>query len=410
MAEHRVSVLNASLRRFEDPARSSDPRIRAIVAELRSVSPAPPMRAHFRAELRSQLVAVAPRLVAEGVGVEQPLTHDAKKAASGATRELPVSASVRAGRGGAFALARPMAVAASIVAVLAMILGVAGWMSSKAVPGDTLYGLKRANENVQLALTSGDTARGKKYLEFAEERTHEVSTLLSRSSALASGGGDAAGSGINGHTAKLVDSTLDAADNDVRSASRLLGTAAVQSNSASPLDVMAKWAPAQVKRLEAITKRVPSGSPLASRAAASTQLVTEAVTRSKTLVTLLDCHCLNDAPSDSLGPLPCIVCTPSTTPSLTVGGNGGTSGSTSTDPDPQPTTGAGSTGGSTGSDTNTSSGSDTPASDPSSTGNGLHLPSIPVTIPPILPHPSPSGTQDPSPSCAINIIGICVQI
>jgi hypothetical protein len=410
MAEHRVSVLNASLRRFEDPARSSDPRIRAIVAELRTVSPAPPMRAHFRAELRSQLVAVAPRLVAEGVGVEQSLTHEPKKAASGASREISLAAGARLGRGGAFALARPMAIAASIVAVLAMILGGAVWMSSKAVPGDALYGLKRANESVQLALTSGDTARGKKYLEFAEERTHEVSVLLSRSSALAAGGGDAAGSGINSHTAKLVDSTLDSADNDVRNASRLLGTAAVQSNSASPLDVMAKWAPAQVKRLQAITQRVPSGSPLASRAAASTQLVAAAVTRSKTLVTLLDCHCLNDAPSDSLGPLPCIVCTPSNTPSSTGGGGGGTSGS-STDPNPQTTTGStGSSSDNTGSNTNTSSGSDTPAGTPSTSGNGLHLPSIPLTVPPILNHPTPSGTADPSPSCAINLIGICVQI
>ena len=413
MAEHRVSVLSASLRRFEDPERSSDPRIRAIVADLRAIQPAPPMRAHFRADLRSQLVAVAPRLVAEGVGVERPLTHEsshaAKKTASGATRELPAVAGARVARGGVFALARPTAVAASIVAVLAMILGAAVWLSGNAVPGDTLYGLKRANESVQLALTSGDTARGQKYLQFASERTHEVSVLLSRSSALAAGTGVSASGGINSHTAKLIDTTLDSADNDVRNASRLLGSAAVESNSANPLDVMTKWAPAQVQRLQAISQRVPAGSPLATRAAASTQLVTAAVTRSKTLVTLLDCHCLNQAPTDSLGPLPCIVCTPSGAPSGGIVG-GTTSGSSGTLPDPQLTTGAGSTT-SGSSDSNTSSGSDTPAGGTSTTSpGGLHLPSIPVTIPPILPHPSPTGTGDPTPSCVVNIIGICVQI
>ena len=411
MAEHRVSVLSASLRRFEDPERSSDPRIRAIVADLRAVAPAPPMRAHFRAELRSQLVAVTPRLVTEGVGVERALTHEstpgAKRAASGATRELP-AVGARLGRGGAFALARPTAIAASIVALLAMILGAAVWMSGNAVPGDTLYGLKRANESVQLALTSGDTARGQKYLDFAAERTHEVSVLLSRSSALAGGAGLDAGGGINSHTAKLVDTTLDSADNDVRNASRLLGTAAVQSNSANPLDVMAKWAPAQVKRLQAISARVPAGSPLATRAAASTQLVSEAVTRSKTLVTLLDCHCLEQAPSDSLGPLPCIVCTPTGAPSGGIVG-GLTSGSTGTLPDPQNTTGLGSSASDSNTGSSTSSGSESPAGTTTSPG-GLHLPSIPVTIPPILTHPTPTGTGDPTPSCVVNIIGICVQI
>src|SRR4051812_7061057 len=69
MGEHRVSMLG-SLRRYEDPARSSDPRIRAVVAGLSTLEIAPPARAHFRAELRSQLVAVAPRLVAEGLSAE----------------------------------------------------------------------------------------------------------------------------------------------------------------------------------------------------------------------------------------------------------------------------------------------------------------------------------------------------
>src|SRR6185437_4847649 len=65
MAEHRVSMLGGPLRRYEDPAQSRDPRIREIVAALATLEPAPAPRAHFRAELRAQLVAVTPRLVAE---------------------------------------------------------------------------------------------------------------------------------------------------------------------------------------------------------------------------------------------------------------------------------------------------------------------------------------------------------
>src|SRR4051794_33430320 len=77
MGEHRVPLLGA-LRRYEDPAHSADPKIREIVTGLRTLEVAPPPRAHFRAELRAQLVAVAPRLVAEGVEAEASAAPNAR--------------------------------------------------------------------------------------------------------------------------------------------------------------------------------------------------------------------------------------------------------------------------------------------------------------------------------------------
>ncbi|MDT4937359.1 MAG: hypothetical protein QOG80_1030, partial [Pseudonocardiales bacterium] len=391
------------LRRYEDPTRSSDPRIRALVTELRSLQLAPAPRAHFRAELRAQLISVAPRLVAEGVGAERPLTHEAPAAAAAEKRTVPSAGRLRGGstHGGAISLGRPVAIAAAVVALFAMVLGGAVLMSRGAVPGDTLYGLKRADENVQLAFTSGDTARGKKYLQFAENRAHEVSQLLSRSSALA-GSGTAAASGINSHTANLVATALSSADNDVRSASRLLGDAAVESNSSGPLTVMATWAPAQVQRLQAITDRIPAGSSLRTRSAASTELVSAALSRSQNLTTLLDCHCLDKAPTDSLGPLPCVVCAPSPT----VTSSDPTSGTAnSTGGSAIPSGASGSSSSSTDQAPVVIGGSSSTQSRPK-----LPLPSFdlpPIVIPP-LPLPTPSSTR--SPTCVVNLLGICVEI
>src|SRR3954452_13145573 len=70
MADHRVSLHGLSLRRYEDPTQSPDPRVRAVIAGLQTLDPAPAPRAHFRAELRAQLVAVAPRLIADGIAAE----------------------------------------------------------------------------------------------------------------------------------------------------------------------------------------------------------------------------------------------------------------------------------------------------------------------------------------------------
>jgi hypothetical protein len=254
---------------------------------------------------------------------------------------------------------------------------------------------------VQLALTSGDAARGNKYLQFASNRTHEVQQLLGRSSALA-GGGATAGSGINSHTAKLVAQTLDSADSDVRNASRLLGEAAVDGKSTKPLAALAKWAPKQVQRLQAISARIPAGSSLATRTAQSTQLVTAALDRSQTLTTMLSCNCLDKAPTDSLGPVPCIVCGPT----QTIPGVGSVPSGVL--PLPSTTDGTTQSGGVSGSSTN--SGDETPAgSTPSVTPPKLQLPSLggTISIPP-LPLPTPSSTR--SPSCVVNLLGICVEI
>lgn len=309
MAEHRVSVLT-TLRSFEDPSTSRDPRIAAVVAGLKAAQIAPLPQAHFRAELRAQLVAVAPRIIAEGrseagqmvdiVPRPKPTTVRTPSAAARSTPGTSFLARLRS-----IPIARPLGIVASVVTVAMLLLGGAVWVSQKSLPGDTLYGLKRASENVQLSFASDDVERARKYLEFAGTRVGEAKSLVSRTSAIAGGGGVLAG-GVSPNTASLVTATLASSDSDVRSAAKLLGGQAVRSGSTIALATMTDWAPGQLQRLDQLARTMPDGA-LRNRTTSSATLVHAALSRATTLQAKIDRACLDEAGTDELGPKPCPV-------------------------------------------------------------------------------------------------------
>jgi len=301
MSEHRVPMLGASWRRSEDPALSRDPRIRAVVGALATL-PSPEPSAVFRAELRAQLVAIAPRIIAESATAAPTRTDLPNAARPVGARTRPKHADGAIARLRGISLGRPLAVAASVITVFAMLLGGAVWMSQKALPGDTLYGLKRASESVRLSLAGSDTDKAKLYLNFAETRVNEAKGLASRATAEAMGTGAQAGV-IDSHTADLISSTLGSADSDVKDATTLLTNQAVSSNSSSPLKIITDWAPSQLARLQALAAAVPDGS-LRERAQSSASLVHAAATRAQALVPSVVNGCATSTVADSLGVLP----------------------------------------------------------------------------------------------------------
>ena len=320
MSEHRVSMLRSALRRgsrlkYEDPATSRDPRVRAVVEGLRAVDYAPAPSPHFRAELRAQLVAVAPRIIAESA----PEDEHATAASSARTAHQTVDKLGAHARRRRFA--RPIAVTASMAAALLLLFGGAVWQSHKALPGDSLYGLKRAGENVQLALSSGGTDRGHDYLRLAGTRVNEAQALLHRDSASAAGRGTLA-AGLSAHTARLIASNLASADSDLRHGSDLLNTQAVTARSQSPLAVLTRWAPSQLTRLQTLAAALPEGS-LRDRARTSWTLTDSALARARSLAPAVDAGCASTASTDALGPVPtCAAGTPSSsTPTSRVAGS-----------------------------------------------------------------------------------------
>jgi hypothetical protein len=290
----RNRLLFAGLRPVPDPSTSTDPRIRQLIAGLGAL-PVPAPEKDFRADLRRQLVAVTPRLVAEGAA-----DADAETAPR---PPRPVGSLAR--------LRKPLTVLVSVMAVFVVLLGGAVFLSGRAVPGDSLYGFKRASENVQLSLTSSDTDKGKQYLSMASTRAGEVSDLLQHASAEAAAAGPVAAGAIRDRTAKLVTSTLDDQDSETRSAAQLLNAQSLRTASAGPLDALISWAPAQQARLQAIIARIPTGA-LHDRAVASQAVLTAALTRSTTLAGLVGAPCQATTTSDDYGPVPVAGCTATT--------------------------------------------------------------------------------------------------
>ncbi|MDT4942692.1 MAG: hypothetical protein QOJ34_2781 [Pseudonocardiales bacterium] len=389
MSEHRVPMLGNSWRRYEDPARSRDPRVRALVGALATL-PAPEPSAAFRAELRAQLVAIAPRIIAESADVSVAPRIDNPPVAKTVSVGRPKHADGALARLRGISFGRPLAIATSVLTAFVVLLGGAVWMSQKALPGDTLYGLKRASESFQLWMDGGDrTAKATDLLKYAGKRVDEAHGLASRASATALGGGVHAGT-IDSHTADLISSTLSTADSDVRNATALLTKEAVASRSSSPLKILTDWVPGQLARLNSLAAAFPASS-LRHQAQSSAWLVSAAGNRAKALAPVVVTGCA-PASSDALGPDPLGGCaTPTTSPTTNTvtpsnkpnhpgrtdvgtdsgpGANPVTSGG-SNDPDPQ------------------SSGSSGPTKTP------IHLP--PITLP-TLPTPTlPVG------SCGIHL-------
>jgi len=74
------------------------------------------------------------------------------------------------------ALATVLAAAAALIVVAG---GVGLLLSRGSLPGDPLYGVKRASESAELQFTFDDAARGAKHLRFAANRLDELSEMRS---------------------------------------------------------------------------------------------------------------------------------------------------------------------------------------------------------------------------------------
>jgi hypothetical protein len=406
MVEHRVSVRTGALHRAVDPEHSPDPQVRALVDALMGLPVSPPPREHFRAELRAQLVAVAPRLVNEGM--EGLVRHTPESFATAHVR--PSRWHILAVRMPKVSLGTPIRLATAALAVLVLLASGAVWLSRSALPGDPLYNLKRASENAQLSLQSG-TGKATELLGFAKTRVGEVADMLSIPSAAANG--PQADGTISRHTASLITSTLGSADDDLRQAATLIGTQAVHSHSVAPLRIMLNWAPGQESRLNQIVAHIPAGT-LHDRAASSRDLVSAALGRAQALREDMGCGCLNASGTDNLGPLPCAACeisSPTIPTPGTPGSQGGpaiTQSRTGTDSNgstagPKDGKGQGGASSGSGAGTYTPAGNGSPTTNPTT---GLPLPSVSVpsvpAVPPVL------GTNSCGATVTLGQIGVGV--
>jgi hypothetical protein len=267
-----------------------------LVNRLRAL-PGPVPEPRFKSELRAQLVAITARIVSESATAESDVAGSAAVVGSRATGGRAVRA-----------LRRPALVLTGACTVLVLLLGMAVWFSNGSLPGQSLYGVKRASENVQLSMAGNDVAKGQAYLQLAGNRVREAAKLLSQPSAMvASGGVSADGKRISPRTAALVNDTLTSADDDTVHGMQLLARAAVAQLSNDPLSKMTTWWPGQNTRMTEVRNRIPAGA-LRTRAQASVLLLQRIATRTGQLAGAMGCPCLSRALADELGPVPCTSC------------------------------------------------------------------------------------------------------
>jgi hypothetical protein len=140
---------------------------------------------------------------------------------------------------------------AAAAATLVALAGTSTFASRDALPGDTMYGVKRVAESTGYALTFSDEAKARRRLEQAQRRLDEVEGMVARDRAAVTTGG-AAGT----TDPELVRSTMQEFDADAVEGSRLL--LAGSAPDTAEVDEVRDWATEQSARLSEIRSTLPT--------------------------------------------------------------------------------------------------------------------------------------------------------
>ncbi|WKE70380.1 DUF5667 domain-containing protein [Streptomyces sp. WP-1] len=136
--------------------------------------PRPQLDPDVKVVQRAQLVAAMEAMLQEGTGAEP--TVPGQRKAKGAHRASPLGKLRPRTR-----LTKGLAAGGLSVGVAAGAFGGVAAASSHALPGDSLYGLKRGIENFKLDyLSNGEDQRGQVYLDQASTRLGEARRLMER--------------------------------------------------------------------------------------------------------------------------------------------------------------------------------------------------------------------------------------
>ncbi|MFH8476878.1 DUF5667 domain-containing protein [Streptomyces sp. NPDC018000] len=135
--------------------------------------PRPELDPEVKVVQRAQLVAAMEAMFAEGGASAGPTVPDQRT--KGTHRASPLRKLRPRSR-----WTKGLAAGGLTVGVAAGAFGGVAAASSDALPGDSLYGLKRGMEDIHLGMASGDADRGEVYLDQASTRLSEARRLMER--------------------------------------------------------------------------------------------------------------------------------------------------------------------------------------------------------------------------------------
>ncbi|MFJ7493269.1 DUF5667 domain-containing protein [Streptomyces sp. NPDC097727] len=167
------SLRGAAAVQPEEPAEPADHGTLLALANGLGELPRPKLDPEVKVVQRAQLVAAMEAMFAEGGASTGPTVPEQRT--KGAHRASPLRKLRPRSR-----LTKSLAAGGLTVGVAAGAFGGVAAASSDALPGDSLYGLKRGMEDLHLGMASGDADRGEAYLDQASTRLSEAHRLMER--------------------------------------------------------------------------------------------------------------------------------------------------------------------------------------------------------------------------------------
>ncbi|MGI5469596.1 DUF5667 domain-containing protein [Streptomyces sp. CA-132043] len=158
-----------------EPAEPETARLLAVAGGLGEL-PKPTMDPEARTIQRAQLIAAMEAAFAEGGAPSDGAKVPQQRGVRGAHRAAKSLGRLRPRS----RLSRRLAAGGLTVGVAAGAFSGVAAASSDALPGDSLYGLKRGMEDLKLGMAEDDSARGRLYLDQASSRMHEARRLVER--------------------------------------------------------------------------------------------------------------------------------------------------------------------------------------------------------------------------------------
>ncbi|MEW1629022.1 DUF5667 domain-containing protein [Streptomyces sp. NPDC089173] len=157
----------------EEPADQADRGPLLALANGLGELPKPQLDPEVKVVQRAQLVAAMEAMFAEGGASTGPTVPVQR--GKGAHRASPLRRLRPRSR-----WAKGLTAGGLTVGVAAGAFGGVAAASSDALPGDSLYGLKRGMEDISLGMAKGDADRGEAYLDQASTRLSEARRLMER--------------------------------------------------------------------------------------------------------------------------------------------------------------------------------------------------------------------------------------
>lgn len=224
----------------EEPAEPADHGTLLALANGLGELPKPQLDPEVKVVQRAQLVAAMETMFAEGGASTGPTVPEQR--GRGAHRASPLRKLRPRSR-----WAKGLTAGGLTVGVAAGAFGGVAAASSDALPGDSLYGLKRGMEDINLTMANGDADRGEVYLDQASTRLGEARRLMER-----------ARSGEMDHESLgEVRRTLNGMTHDATEGHRLLHSAYQRDGSIGPIQTLDTFSRSHRESWSSLRDRLP---------------------------------------------------------------------------------------------------------------------------------------------------------